>query len=488
MELENKSTADLQQELDQRHKQVQSLIDKQSSEEGLTDEEQANLNLLFDESDDLMDQITTRKNALRAQRQQAFMQNQTFLTVDTRPGEYPSESGMGQPSEYRDEGQRYPEISNRERFFINQAKPSKAPRITMRAHHGGLQAFTRGEKDVETAFRIGMFLSAAFLKNQGAQRWCKENGLMYMNQHVESVQEAGGIFVPEEMSERIIDLRDSFNVYRNNAYIEPMTSDTKNIARRKRGYTAKHAGETKFTDWQDPNLWDKVNLVAKKVEVPTKLSIELDMDSAVNIVDLLVTEAAEAFSIREDEDGFNGTGTSESGGIWGILAKLNSGNYKGAVPAAAGHNTFLTIDNDDLIAMLAQMPTYTRNRAGNRWYMSGYAYEITVGRLSLNAGGNRISDVAEGWTPTFYGYPVEFTEVLPGEGDLTGLPMLGFGNLALSSTMGDRLGMMMVRASEHALFTTDEIALKMTERYDIVNHNIGDDVKAGPFVTLIGSA
>ena len=452
-----------------------------SEKEQISAEEQATLDGLFASAEALMAEIQTLSNQAKVAAQGQFLENARFA-VTTAPSLDSLSADEPSSAQARDDQA----LSNRERFFVNNGRKLKASPITMRMHHGGLKAFTKGERDLDNAFRVGMFLSAAFLKNPGAVRWCRENGLTYRNQYVESINVAGGVLVPEEMSERIIYLVDQYGVARQDMYVESMASETKFIPRQKEGFSAKHVGEMQKSDWQDPRNFDQVNLVAKKVEVPTSISMELDADSAINVVDRLTVDGAQAFSRREDEDGFNGAGDSSSGGIVGILPKLVGTGLKGGVVAAAGHNTFATIDDDDLTALLAQCPLYA-NGGVRRWYMSNYAYEMLVGRLSLKAGGNTIGDIAQGWTPMFYGHPVRFTEVMPGEGTHADEGMLAFGALDLSSTFGNRMEVM-IRTSDHFLFDQDGIAIKMSERYDIVNHNVGDEVKAGPVVVLVGAS
>ena len=64
--------------------------------------------------------------------------------------------------------------------------------------------------------------------------------------------------------------------------------------------------------------------------------------------------------------------------------------------------------------------------------------------------------------------------------------MNGYGDLALASTMGDRRGIRF-RLSEDRYWELDQIGVKGTERFDIINHDIGDNTTAGPVVALIGN-
>ena len=166
--------------------------------------------------------------------------------------------------------------------------------------------------------------------------------------------------------------------------------------------------------------------------------------------------------------------------------KIIDGNHgAGSVDAASGTDTMAEVALADIINLMSVLPEVARRRGGLKWYMSSYAYDQVVGRLSLGGGGNTVSNWEQGWRPAFMGYPVELTEALPGSGTINGTGMFAFGNISLASTLGNRR-QMRVKISDDVLFETDEIALKFTERVDIVWHDLGDGTNAGPVVVLIG--
>lgn len=358
-------------------------------------------------------------------------------------------------------------------------------RVSMPMHHGSMRVFNRGERDIELAYTIGRFVNAVIHKNQQSIRWCKDRGLgMYMNQHVESINTAGGIWVPQEWADRIIDTRDQYGVFRASSDVQPM-GETLNTRRRVGAYAAHHVGERKSTTKSDPNIWANIALVAKKVSAETSISDELQADALANMADSMTAAAGEAMGLREDLDGYLGDGSSVSGGIVGAFIRILEGTKAGAVPATAGHDTFEEIDADDLTRLMAALPESSMRLGGNEWHMSHYAYSQVVGRLSLAAGGNTITDYAAGWTPQFLGYPVRLSAVLPGAGSHAGAAMLAFGNFRRSAIFGDRMGISM---KTDVIFDTDEIGIKWQQRYDINVYDPGDDVRAGQYVCLIGSA
>ena len=91
--------------------------------------------------------------------------------------------------------------------------------------------------------------------------------------------------------------------------------------------------------------------------------------------------------------------------------------------------------------------------------------------------------------PAYLGYPIITSEVFEKDttaAALSGDVILGFGNLAMAASFGDRRGVTVdVDTSVH--FETDEIAVKGTERYDINVHDVGDATAIGPFAVLKGA-
>src|SRR5205823_1181818 len=88
--------------------------------------------------------------------------------------------------------------------------------------------------------------------------------------------------------------------------------------------------------------------------------------------------------------------------------------------------------------------------------------------------------------PTFLGFPVQLTPVLPQVGTALNSIMLLFGDLSLAATVGERRGIS-IRVSSERLLDTDQLLWRGTERFDIVNHDLGDASVAGPVVGLMGN-
>ncbi len=348
--------------------------------------------------------------------------------------------------------------------------------------HSALKAF-KGQGADHKAYRMGMWALAVLHKNARAQHYCQNQGII-QNALATNDNAAGGFLVPEEFSTAIIDLREMYGVFRANARVRPMASDTMLIPRRASGVTVYFVGEGVAITPSDP-AWNQVRLVAKKLAGMTLMSSEIDEDAVVDLGDYLAAEFAYALALKEDQCGFNGDGTSTYGGITGLTQLLKaSGGLAGAVDAASGHDTFAEIDAADLSSVMGKLPAYARPRA--KWYVSSTGFDVMFGRLMIGAGGNTMQNIQGGYQPMYLGHPVVITQVLPtATTDLSDLVMILFGDLALSSSLGSRRGIR-VQVSDERYFDTDQIAVKVTERIDIVNHDVGDTTTPGPVVALVG--
>jgi HK97 family phage major capsid protein len=107
-------------------------------------------------------------------------------------------------------------------------------------------------------------------------------------------------------------------------------------------------------------------------------------------------------------------------------------------------------------------------------------------RLSAAAGGNTITDIANGGMPMFLGYPVTFVQVMP---SAPGVSTIGcyFGDLRLTATIGTRRATNTAVTTER-YFEFDLIGIRSTERVAINVHERGADVRTRPMVALKNAA
>jgi HK97 family phage major capsid protein len=352
-----------------------------------------------------------------------------------------------------------------------------------------LRAFQNNRAGHEAAYRAGKWLQAAILGDEKAINWCANNGVSVDIRAAHSAGDnaKGGVLVPEEMSATIIRLVEQYGVFRQNTRVVPMSSDTLNIPRRTGGLTASYVGENAEGDESDTS-WDNVSLVAKKLMVLSRMSSEIAEDAIISMADMLALECALAFALKEDTVGFTGTGSAADGGIVGVLVKaLDAAHTKAKVTAAAGHDTFGEIDADDLLDLMAAIPQYAK--AGAAWYCSPTAQELVFNAIKIAGGGNTASQLAARQTPDFLGYPINVSTVFPDSSttDYTGLAMIGFGNLAQASTLGNRRDVRFA-VTDQRYWEQDQIGIKATMRHDINIHDLGSTTVKSPFAVLVGGA
>ncbi len=346
---------------------------------------------------------------------------------------------------------------------------------------GRPRAFTGPDAEAR-AHRAGRWLQATLLGDTDAAKWCKENGMSVSRAMSEGIGSAGGFLVPTEMENSIIALRDIAGVFRAKATVRQMGSDVRNFPRRVGGLTAYFSAENAQLV-ESSATWDNVALSAKKLGILNRLSSELLEDEAAGLGEYMVEEMAWAMADKEDDAGFNGDGTSTYGGITGITKALIG--KAGGVAATSTHTTYLTLDGADLARTMAALPSYAW--AGACWYASPYAIATLFGRLTISTGG--VIMTKDGPRPmlNYLGFPIIATPKLPSStSSQAGNVMLLFGDLALSSIMGSRRGVTVARSAD-VYFEYDSIAIRATERIDIVNANLGDATTPGPIVGLVGT-
>lgn len=359
-----------------------------------------------------------------------------------------------------------------------------------RARYGKLHNFI-GDGAEERAYRAGMWAKATIWGDGTAKAWCAENGIAIERERAaqsEGVNTAGGFLVPDEFLNTIIDLRETYGVFRRECRVVPMGRDTVMMPRRTGGLTAYFTGEA-ATITASTAGWDMVSLTSKKLAAYALFSSELAEDAVINLADVLAGEIAYAFAAKEDDCGWNGTGAGGAtyGGIRGVLPSIIDGTHTaGAVDPASGVDTFAEVTAASLTSVMAALPQYAIER-GASWYCSQAAWAAVFQRLVAAGGGNTIDSLTGRVRPSYLGYPIVISQSLPSTlSTINNTVMLLFGNLGLAAMLGDRRGVTIAQ-SEHIKFAEDQIAIRGTERFDINVHDLGDNTTAGPLVALIGN-
>ncbi len=350
---------------------------------------------------------------------------------------------------------------------------------TMKAFKDRRTANGRIVRAEDAAFATGMWAKATIWSHQSAIDWCAQRGISTKAQS-EGVDSAGGFLVPEEMMRSIIDLREQYGVFRQEAQIVPMSRDTVNWPRRSGGVTAYFIGENQAVT-ESQASWDNVQLTAKKLGILTRFSTELEEDAIISIADWLTNEMAYAFASKEDDCGFNGDGTSTYGGVVGLSQKAIAAAGAGsAFTAATGHFLYGLLNMTDITSTMALLPNYALANA--KFYMSQTCFAAAFERLIAASGGNTTDTLNGVIDYRFLGFPIVITQKLSLSAlTITGTMMFAFGDLRLAAAMGERR-QVSVRRSNERYFDADQVGMMATERVDIVCHDTGSATVAGPIV------
>ena len=360
---------------------------------------------------------------------------------------------------------------------IAKSAPKPAPKVAVEPTYYGR---ARHLKSAETAYKFGRWAMACLGSKKSAQ-YCADHGILVTKGHQENVNTAGGYLVPEVLEPSLITLRDNYGVARQECRIVPMGSDVLRMPRRTGTVTAYFVGEAS-AGTESQQSFDQVALVAKKLMVLTTMTSELSEDNVVALGDNLAQELAYAMALKEDQCLFEGDGTSTYGGIVGLKNAILTGGgvSDGAATSAA------TVLLSELRAAVGKLPQWA-DTPNAKWFMKRSTWNNVFLRLAEAAGGvtaNEIRDSQEGLR--FYGYPVVLAEGITAPTDNGGQTFAYFGDMSLAAYLGDRRGLT-VEFSNSALnaFEQDEIAVRGTERFDIVCANVGSASAAGALIKII---
>jgi HK97 family phage major capsid protein len=360
-------------------------------------------------------------------------------------------------------------------------KPEVKPRVIHRI--GKLTAF-RGPDAEEMAYRSGQWILATLYGHAGAADYCREHGIGMDARTAQAtgVNTLGGALVPPEFERSIIDLREDYGYFRQNARVMPMAGDTLDVPRRAGGLTTYFVGENAAIT-ESSKTWDSVKLTVRKLAALTKYSSEIAEDAIINVADDLAREMALAFATTEDSCGFLGDATSTYGGITGLKTACDTAT-KGTYTAIAGNTAFSTLDMADFLSMYGLLPQYPGIQP--KWFLHKAAWADSMSRLVYAQGSSSSAEAVNGvMQPTFLGFPVVFVNsmnsTLTAQTATSGLCY--FGDLRMAAMMGERRGIR-VKLSDQRYFEYDQLAIQCTERIDIVVHDVGTTAVYGPMIML----
>lgn len=363
---------------------------------------------------------------------------------------------------------------------------------------GKIKSFKGPDAEVR-CYRYGMFCMAAMGRPEAIE-WCGNNGIpLIRSVHKEGTNVTGGVTVPEEFDNEMIDLKEEYGVSRQFARMVPMGADTKRRLRRTGGLTAYAVGEG-AAGTESTKSWDQVTLTAKDWMVLATYTADLNEDSVISIGDDLAGEIAYAFANKEDECMFNGDGTSTYHGIVGVRNKLlnlssTRANIAGLVVGAGNAWSELTLANFE--SVLAKLPKFG-DTPNTRWFVHNVFWNSVMAKLVRAAGGNTAADLQAGLGKQFLGYGVVTTQVMP-KTEANDVVCALLGDLRLAADFGDRRQNAIsfsdtATVGSVSMFETNQLAIRGTERFDINVHDVGNadgtaaDRVEGPIVGLLTAA
>jgi len=361
-------------------------------------------------------------------------------------------------------------------------------------HGSQLRAFTKPlifsdgtrMEAIEAAYRSGQWLLATVGGNKDAKRWCKERGIDVQERVMTTDSgSAGGYLVPDEMEQSIIDLREAYGLARRLTRRRPMATDTKSVPKRTGGVSAYFINEDNAGATAADKSWGNVNFVAKTLSALSLISINLEQDAIIDVVDDLAQEHAYAFATKEDQCWLIGDGTSTYGGMTGIITLMEATAYASRASAATGHDLFSEYDNADLTATMGSVADW----AGLNpvWVCSKMFANVTLNRLKATAGGNTLTTLEGRPKDQYLGYDVLTSEIMPKVlTTLVNKVNALFGDFTKSSSFADRRGLM-VQVLRERYAEKLQVGVLSHERFDIVNHDLGSTTAKGPVAALYGA-
>jgi HK97 family phage major capsid protein len=341
-----------------------------------------------------------------------------------------------------------------------------------------------GYEKAKMGYAFGMF-ALSTRGNQKAIKWLSEN-TTYKAVN-EGTTTAGGFLVPDELVAELIFLREQYGVVRQNATIRTMSSDVLWIPKNATSTTAYWVGESTAITQSQP-VFDRVQVLAKKLGILTAVTSEVNEDSIIEIGVALAQDMAWKFAQEEDRVCMIGSSaTATDGNINGFITEANGvasnlGIVAGATGSAANYNA-ITLAN--FRAMVGKLPLYADNQDA-KWYMSKQFFNDVVANRLDALSGNAALDIMnfQQGRPTLYGYPVVYSQHLASVAAGTAnTPLCALANLKTGTVLGDRRSVTISVSSDY-LFNTDELAFKAVERFGFTCHDPGTSTAAGSVIVL----
>jgi len=342
------------------------------------------------------------------------------------------------------------------------------------------------ENDQKQWFKaFGHFVLASMCGSEPSKKRLDEMGIKLAG----GTTSGGGALVPEVFHSQLIELMETYGVFRREAQVVPMSSDTDLWPKLNTDVTVYKVGEGGTITASNP-AFSNVRLVAEKLACLTAVSSELTEDAALGVGQIVGRSMARALAKAEDQAGFLGDGTSTYWGFVGLTGafKNNHSSYGsqtasaangGLVDAAGNGYDEITIGN--IRTLVGVLPVYAE--PGAKFYCSKRFYFEVLVRLAQAAGGALQAEYQQSPGKQFMGYPVVFVDVMP-KTEANDQICLFLGDLKQGAYFGDRRAFEL-NSDASVYFASDQIGFRATERFAINVFGWGSATTAGPICALV---
>ena len=286
---------------------------------------------------------------------------------------------------------------------------------------------------------------------------------MMHNQFAKGLNEgtpaAGGYFVPEELSNYIIDSVARYGFLRKFGNIFPMKREklhVQNIS----GITAVVVAEAIAGDKQTPTV-GRVTFDVKKIMSLIPVSSEFQEDADIGSINKVIELMGVAIATREDIMMFTANGEADNGSKTGLL-------YDTDIPSVTmgtGSNAFAYITWDNLSDMIDSVSTPEVAGTQMRFFMHRTIRGI-LRTLADTATFGSPFKASGGEVETLWGYPITWLNIMPSNNlsSQAATPFVLFGDPYYFG-LGDRR-QISVKMSDQLYFDSDQIAMRAIERCD----------------------
>lgn len=340
---------------------------------------------------------------------------------------------------------------------------------------------------VETARIPKMGTTADQLK--GAQERLQKRGVLNRDgtvtrAYATSPQAAGGALTSIAFWPDIVKNVFAYGVARKLARVVPMEQNTVWRPRNDgTNRTVTYISDNGTSTAETTQPYSNLTLTAKTGIVVSQISNQILADAGIDIAMDIAEDLSRSIAAREDDNFFNGTGTSTYGGMTGFAGKFVLGTSAGAI---AGGGDQVSHTDANLLAWQAVLPSYSWPNATIVCHPA--AMSRVFNRLnSGTATGVQLMEfdrLGLGKFPSYRGIPIVLSEVVNSTNS-TGTTTIDayIGDFSRCSMIGDRLGVE-IAVDNSVGFLQYAATMRAVIRHDVNVFGIEDATTPGPVVAL----